>query len=171
MPLDNKNELFYLVDENDNELGSITRFEAHSGSMKIHRSVGIFIENDKGEILLQQRSKQKDIDPELWGYSVSGHVTYKDSYPDTAIKEIREEIGVSIDHLADLGKFLIITKEEKEMASFYKAKVKNIKLKLDPTEVQQIKWVALSKLTDFVKTNNFTDWSLQAFKLTGYINE
>lgn len=171
MPKDDNNELFYQVDENDHELGCITRSHAHSGSMKIHRSVGIFIENNKGQILVQQRSKHKDIDPDLWGYSVSGHVTYKDSYLDTAIKEIKEEIGINIDDLLDLGKFLIKTKAEKEMTSFYKAKVREINLKLDPTEVEQVKWVALSKLSDFVKTNDFTDWSLQAFKFIGYIDE
>ena len=43
MPLDDQSELFYWVDENDQVISSITRAEAHSGTNKIHRGVGIFI--------------------------------------------------------------------------------------------------------------------------------
>ena len=169
MLLDDQKEQFYWVDKNDNIIGTISRAEAHSGSMKIHRSAGIFIENQEEKMLFQQRSIHKDVDPGMWSYSVSGHVEVGRSYKQTAIKEILEEIGLKVKSLTFLGKYLIETEKEQEITTFYKTKITNPKIKLDATEVEKITWIKTSDLPSFIEKNTFTLWSLKALKLTGLL--
>ncbi len=170
MPADHLSELFFLVDETDSELKSISRAEAHSGSKKIHRSVGIFLVSCSGKMLLQQRSMDKDVDPGRWSYSVSGHVTYGQTYLEAAKRELFEEVGVVANRLKKLGKFLIETESEREFTTFYRYIVpESITLKLDTMEVSKTKWVPIKKITSFASKNPFTSWSSQALRHTGII--
>ena len=61
MPLDDPNELFYLVDVNDEVIGSIKRSEAHGDKTKIHRAVYVLVTNDNNQMLFQRRSLKKDL--------------------------------------------------------------------------------------------------------------
>jgi len=169
MPLDDKKEQFYWVDENDNVLGIITRYEAHSGSMKIHRSIGIFIENANEELLLQQRSLHKDVDPGKWSYSVAGHVTTNQSYKEAAIREAAEEMGIELVNLKYLGKYLIVTNREREITAFYSAQIDNTNITVDKTEIERCLWIKKINLPNFARNNTFTSWSLEAFKLNRMI--
>ncbi len=49
-------ELFPVVDENGDVIGSATRGECHSGSMKLHPVVHLHVIDRHGRILLQRRS-------------------------------------------------------------------------------------------------------------------
>ena len=71
---DNQNELFDIVDEDDQVIGQATRGEVHRNKNLIHRSIGVCVFNSKGEIYLQKRSSTKDTDPGKWTISCSGHV-------------------------------------------------------------------------------------------------
>ncbi len=71
---DNQNEIFDVVDEDDNVIGRVKRGEANRNKNLIHRSIGVAVFNRKGEIYLQQRSSTKDTDPMCWTISCSGHV-------------------------------------------------------------------------------------------------
>jgi hypothetical protein len=54
---DLSSELFPIVDENGEVKGSMTRDEAHDGTMKLHPVVHLHVFNSKGELYLQHRSK------------------------------------------------------------------------------------------------------------------
>ena len=56
-------EYFAVVDEDDNIVGKATREECHSNRRLIHRSVCIFVVNDRDEVFLQKRSMSKDLYP------------------------------------------------------------------------------------------------------------
>lgn len=61
-------ELFPVVDENGDVIGSATRGECHSGSMKLHPVVHLHVIDRHGRILLQRRSPDKDIQPVAVGH-------------------------------------------------------------------------------------------------------
>lgn len=61
-----------------------------------HNTVHIWFYTNKGEILLQQRAKMKQICPLLWDVSVAGHIDAGETLTSGAIREIKEEIGLSI---------------------------------------------------------------------------
>lgn len=55
----------------------------------------IWIEDGKGNVLLQQRTADRSVDPLKWSCATAGTVTDEDSYEQTAIRELEEEIGLT----------------------------------------------------------------------------
>ena len=88
-------ERFPIVDKNDRILGSASRSQVHGNNL-LHRAVHILIFNEAGEVYLQQRSRWKDRHPLKWDSSAAGHVAAGESYDETARRELKEELGVSI---------------------------------------------------------------------------
>lgn len=116
---DNQNELFDVVDENDNVIGRAKRGEVHRNKNLIHRSIGVVIFNRKGEIYLQRRSATKDTDPLKWTISCSGHVESGDTYEVTVKRELMEELGILIP-FEYVTKFICRAPSETEMSVLYK---------------------------------------------------
>jgi mevalonate kinase len=141
---DNQDELFIVVDKDDKILGYKTRFECHHDPSLIHRTVGVLIFNDKGQLLLQKRSETKDMDAGLWAISTTGHVIKGQSYEDAAHRELQEELGVDAT-LTPVAKFLSETKNETEMAMLYKA-VSEGPFIFDKDETSEIKFFDISAI-------------------------
>lgn len=93
--IDNKEELFPLVDEEGKILGSITRGEAHDGSKKLHPVVHLHLFNSQGELYLQHRPTWKDIQPDKWDTACGGHIDLGESVDEALKREVREELGVT----------------------------------------------------------------------------
>src|SRR5437016_5265987 len=89
------NERFPVVDENDRILRDASRSEVHANNLR-HRAVHILIFNAAGEVYLQQRSRWKDRHPLKWDSSAAGHVAAAERYDETARRELKEELGVSV---------------------------------------------------------------------------
>ena len=70
--MDNKNELFPLVNEDGQVLGSITRGKAHDGSKLLHPVVHLHLFNSHGQLYLQKRPEWKDIQPGKWDTACGG---------------------------------------------------------------------------------------------------
>jgi isopentenyldiphosphate isomerase len=95
-------EFFPLVNEQGDLIGKATRKECHSGSFLLHPVVHLHVFNKAGQLYLQKRSMDKDIQPGMWDTSVGGHVDYKELSGDntadwtlTALfREAREELGI-----------------------------------------------------------------------------
>lgn len=85
-----------IVDEDDQVIGEETRENIHKNGL-LHREIHVWIFNDKGEILFQKRSENKDVFPGLLDASVGGHVEIGDTYDETAVKELEEETGIKAD--------------------------------------------------------------------------
>ena len=87
--------LFEANNEERTKFPVIKRRDAHrTGAW--HRAIGIWLYNDKGEVLLQRRSAEKDSNPLRWQSSAAGHVTSGDTVEETVVKEVEEEIGITI---------------------------------------------------------------------------
>ncbi len=93
--MDNKSELFPIVDPDGTVLGSITRGEAHNGSKILHPVVHLHLFNSKGELYLQRRPEWKDIQPGKWDTACGGHIDYGETPEQALIREVREELGVT----------------------------------------------------------------------------
>ena len=87
-------EKVIVVDKNNNIIGSKYRDELQSND--IIRVVGVWIENEKGEVLIAQRSFNKKHDPGKWGPAVAGTLEEGESYALNILKEVKEEIGISL---------------------------------------------------------------------------
>lgn len=93
---DSQSELVTQVDKNNQVIGSISRGEAHEKQGVFYRTIYVLIKNDKGQILCQKRSPTKDLYPDCWDLSVGGHVNFGQSYKATAVRELKEELGLNV---------------------------------------------------------------------------
>ena len=88
-------EIFDVVNERDEVIDRQPRSEVHRLGL-LHRAVHVLVFNSRGEIFLQKRSMKKDRQPGLWDSSASGHVDSGEGYDMCAVRELREEIGLSL---------------------------------------------------------------------------
>ncbi len=87
------NEILEIVDEEDSVIGTATRKEIHRRGL-MHRAVHIFVFNEEGEIYVQRRSGSKDRHPLKLDSSAAGHVDPGETYEQTAVRELQEELGI-----------------------------------------------------------------------------
>ena len=147
---DNQNEIFDVVDENDNVIGMRRRGEVHKNKDLIHRSIGVAVFNKKGEMFLQQRSATKDTDPQKWTISCSGHVNRGDTYENTAKRELQEELGISNLELVLMTKFICRALHETEMQMLFETYFDG-PFKLNSQEILQGKFFTQKELVKLVQ--------------------
>lgn len=142
-------EYFDVLNEHGeytNEVAS--REECHKKGLW-HKAVVVFIISpDNKKILLQQRSADKKLWPNLWDITAGGHVLTNELGYQSVIRETEEEIGIKLnkEDLEFIGstssintKGDIINKHYNEYFIAHKnIDIKDIKLQLE--EVQDIKW-------------------------------
>ena len=87
-------EIFPLVDERGNPIGSARRSEVHGNPKLLHPVVHCLVTNRQGQLLLQRRSMNKDIQPGRWDTSVGGHVSLGETIEQALLREMEEEIGL-----------------------------------------------------------------------------
>lgn len=156
--MDNQDELFVVVDKNDRIIEYRSRYDCHHDKTLIHRAVGTIVFNKKGEILLQKRSKHKDLNPGMYDISSSGHVSPKETYLAAAKRELSEELGIRA-FLKKRKKFLVHTEDETEMdclfTTTYEGPLNVSKEEIDealfvpPGELKKMK----AQLTPFAKNS------------------
>lgn len=95
-------ELFDVVDEQDNVIGQATRSEVHAKGL-MHRAVHILVFNKKYACLLQKRSMLKDRHPGVWDSSAAGHLDAGEDYESAARRELEEELGITDTRLIRVG--------------------------------------------------------------------
>ena len=90
-------ELLDVVDERGIPTGEVvSREEAHRCGIR-HRTAHVWIVRIRGgrlQILLQKRSENKDSYPGCYDISSAGHIPAGVEYVDSAVRELREELGV-----------------------------------------------------------------------------
>ncbi|HSU15297.1 NUDIX hydrolase [Longimicrobium sp.] len=99
-------EMVNHVDENDQELGVVSRAEAHRDGL-LHRAVHVLAQDRQGRWILQQRSTSRTMNPGLWTSTCSGHVDPGEAYEDAALREAREELGLEIHKLLPVSTLLL----------------------------------------------------------------
>jgi 16S rRNA (adenine1518-N6/adenine1519-N6)-dimethyltransferase len=118
---DNPDELFDLVDGDDQVIGTVRRGDAHGNPALLHRSVQILVLGCDGRVLLQRRSRGKDLFPGYYCASASGHVLRGEEYAATAAREIAEELGVT-PRLRFVGKAWVRSEPETEITALFLAR-------------------------------------------------
>lgn len=89
-------EYIDIFDENNNPTGEIKEKNLAHEQGDFHRTAHIWIINDKNELLLQKRSASKKSHPNCWDISGAGHIRAGETVIQGAIRELKEELGVSV---------------------------------------------------------------------------
>lgn len=105
----------------------------------------IYIENDKGEFLIQKTSKEKG------GHysSTGGHINHGEDAFSTIVREVKEELGVDIsnDNIISLGHICV---DFSVRFMFYLKKNINLNdITLQKDEVESVLYMSVDKIKDF----------------------
>jgi isopentenyl-diphosphate Delta-isomerase len=100
-----------LVNEQDEPLGTMGKMEAHQKGL-LHRAFSVFIFDENGKMLLQQRSAKKYHGAHLWTNACCSHPYPGEEVEDAASRRLHEELGFT-------------TPLKKVFAFTYKADVEN----------------------------------------------
>lgn len=152
-----------IVDECDTVIGRDTRARVHTLG-HLHRSSHIVLHNSRGEVFIQLRSMSKDSGPGLWDISAAGHVDSGETYIDCAVRELHEELGITVDagQLHDLGKLMPDERTGLEFTQLYSLH-SDQPLTLQREEIDEGRWLLPADLVAWMSRDGeqFTD----AFKL------
>jgi isopentenyl-diphosphate delta-isomerase len=88
-------ECLILVDENDNETGILNKAECHDGEGILHRAFSVFLFNQDGELLLQQRAPAKRLWPMFWSNSCCSHPRQGELIEVAAERRLQDELHAS----------------------------------------------------------------------------
>jgi isopentenyl-diphosphate delta-isomerase len=156
-------EKLILVDENDNVLGYEIKAKAHENDGMLHRAFSLFIFNDKKELLIQRRSRQKPLWPIFWANSVCSHPRKGEDYDTAVHRRLKEELGIET-HLHFLYKFQYQARfdevgSENELCSVYIGKSEE-EIITNPNEIAEWKFVDLTQLKFDIAENpgKYTPW-------------
>lgn len=141
-----------IVNENDEIIGH--KFRDIIKHEDIYRVSALWIKNSKGDVLLAQRSLNKQHDPGKWGPAVAGTNDEGDSYELNIIKETEEEIGIKDIDFEKAKKFRR-TGRYNNFCQWFVATVDQEadKFKIQNEEVEQIKWFTKQELKKELENN------------------
>lgn len=88
-----ENEELILVDRNDNEIGSVSKADAHDGAGVLHRAFSLFLFSDAGELLLQQRATDKRLWGGYWSNSCCSHPRRGESMEVATSRRLLDELN------------------------------------------------------------------------------
>lgn len=150
-----KEEIFPLVDETGNIIGSATRNRCHDGSKLLHPVVHLHIFDSQGKLFMQKRSITKDIQPGLWDTSSAGHIDLGET-PEIAVKrEAKEELGVEILSPVFIMKYIIENELEKELTYCYFT-VYDGPISIDNDEVSDGRFWTMDEIKSSLRKGIFT---------------
>lgn len=86
-----------LVDEEDRRLGHLSKSLCHEGRGVLHRAFSLLIFNDRGELLVQQRSSAKRLWPLYWSNSCCSHPRRAETMEVATRRRLSEELGIRCD--------------------------------------------------------------------------
>lgn len=81
-----------LVNEQDEVVGTMEKMEAHEKAL-LHRAFSVFIFNQQGLMLLQQRALTKYHSPGLWTNACCSHPSPNEETNKAAVRRLKEELG------------------------------------------------------------------------------
>ena len=157
-----KEENVILVNEKDEQIGLMPKLEAHQKAV-LHRAFSVFVLNDKNEIMLQQRARQKYHSPLLWTNTCCSHQREGETNITAGNRRLLEEMGFTTE-LKDLFHFIYkapfdngLTEHELDhvMIGYY-----NGEPKINPDEAESWKWMGIDEVkTDMaVNPDIYTVW-------------
>ena len=98
-----QDEIVFIVDVKNNVIGAETRSVMRSKGL-IHRAAYILVFNSSGKIFVQKRTMTKDVYPGYYDVATGGVVLDKETYEESARRELEEELAirdVPLSHLFD----------------------------------------------------------------------
>lgn len=151
-----------LVNSNNEVLGTMPKLEAHEKGV-LHRAFSVFIFNENGELMLQQRAADKYHSPLLWTNTCCSHQRIEEENIQSGKRRLMEEMGFTVE-LSEMFSFIYkapfdngLTEHELDfvLIGHY-----NDEPNINKEEVENWKWISLDVLVEDIKNNPdiYTIW-------------
>ncbi|ANW95923.1 isopentenyl-diphosphate delta-isomerase [Wenyingzhuangia fucanilytica] len=157
-----------LVNEQDEPIGTMEKIEAHEKAL-LHRAFSVFVFNDAGELMLQQRAADKYHSPLLWTNTCCSHQKVGETNVQAGKRRLQEEMGFSTE-LKDVCSFIYkapfdngLTEHEFDHVL---TGVYNDEPNLNPEEAEAYKWMKLEDVKVDIEKNPeiYTAWFIIIFE-------
>jgi isopentenyldiphosphate isomerase len=89
-------EMIEVLDENGKKTGVIKPKSQIKKDGDFHKAISILIINSKKGILIQRRSHEKRVYPDLWSIFLRGHIRAHEESIDACMRELEEELGLKV---------------------------------------------------------------------------
>jgi len=170
-----KEEQVILVNERDEKIGLMPKMEAHEKAL-LHRAFSVFVFNNKGEMLLQQRAAHKYHSPNLWTNTCCSHQRDGESNISAGKRRLHEEMGftteleesISFIYKAPFENGLTEHEFDHVLLGYY-----NEAPNINPDEVKAFKWMKTEEVKIDIEKNPeiYTAWFKIIFdKFYNHIN-
>lgn len=120
--------------------------------LKKEKSCGCIIIKDNKVLLIYEKTAQ------YWGFP-KGHMENEESEIETAIREVKEEIGLDVEIEIDkryVLNYVIDSKINKETV-LYKATPKNEEIVTQENEIEKTEWCDFDKALDMLNFDNLKE--------------
>lgn len=151
-----------LVNEQDEATGVMEKMEAHRKGV-LHRAFSVFIMNDKGEMLLQQRALDKYHSGGLWTNTCCSHPSPGETVEVAAHRRLFEEMGFDctltglfqFTYRTAFGNGLIEHEYDHVLSGIY-----NGVINPNPAEVNAYRYMSITAITRLLEAEptQFTSW-------------
>jgi isopentenyl-diphosphate delta-isomerase len=159
-------EELILVDTSDREIAYRSKADCHDGDGILHRAFSLFLFNDAGQLLLQQRSSEKRLWPGFWSNSCCSHPRRGESLEIATLRRLSDELNItaSLEHIyhfryqASFGE----AGSENELCHVYLGRVAG-EVRPNESEIERVRFVDCDELDGELNDNpqQFTPWFKQ----------
>lgn len=148
-------EFMDIVDDGDRVIGRDTRERVHK-DYQIHRGVHVIIVNSDNEVLIQRRSFKKDYYPGYYDISVGAQVSSGESYEESALRELEEEIGCTHGDIVPIAYYDAYSSRQREKRKVFLHRCDG-PFRADLDEVEELEFVSQSNLRETLDSRPFTE--------------
>ena len=164
-------ELVVLVNDNNEEIGSMPKLDAHHAHTPLHRAFSVYVFNSEGKFLLTQRALGKKVFPGVWTNSCCGHPGPGEATGDAIKRRLQFELGLipislkvvlpDYRYRAEMNGIV-----ENEICPVYVATVSQDP-KPNPGEVEDYKWVDWKEFLTLIKKtpDKYSPWCKEQAQL------
>lgn len=148
----------------DGRLVPVEKLEVHRRGLR-HKAVSVFV-LEGSRVLIQKRAAGKYHTPGLWANSCCTHPRWEEAALACAGRRLEEELGITglslaqvgqVEYRADVGRGMV----EHELVDIFRAAAgPGLVVRPEPQEVEAVRWVELSDLTEEMRREpeRFTPW-------------
>ena len=157
------------VDANDTVIGAGSIKNAVDNGI-IVRISRVFLQNSKGEMLLQKRADTVNSFPGRWDQTAAGHVDEGEDYTTAASRELAEEMGIEGVRLHEVATFYSEEKDHNKTKKRFNTIFTGTydgEVKIDNDEVADFQWISIDELGNRMlqEPDAFPDGFIKAFQI------
>lgn len=158
-------EIIDLINEAGEVIGQATRAEVRKGAL-LNRVARVIVLNSEGKLLAQKRSMKKDVYPGMWDIGIAGTLETGESYEETAIRELKEELGIEAKELECIFNAKLRSQKANANYQVYRI-VYDGHIRKQDEEIDEIRFLAEGEMKEYLDRGKLSPGAEVTFK--GYL--